>query len=127
MSKLTPNARRNLLVVFLRIEGIAILGLGSFLILKGLFTKGLIEWFVISGILILALAGGIGLLIAAKGFKAHKKYGRAPAVLANLIAIGVSKYMVEANLWWVAIPITLIAVSIIILTLMETSDSKTSL
>jgi hypothetical protein len=127
MSKLTPNARRNLLVVFLRIEGIAILGLGSFLILKGLFTKGLIEWFVISGILILALAGGIGLLIAAKGFKAHKKYGRAPAVLANLIAIGVSKYMVEANLWWVAIPITLIAVSIIILTLMETSDSKNSL
>ena len=126
MSKLNSNSRRNLLVAFLRIEGISILGLGSFLIFKGLFTKGVIEWFVISGILMLALAGGIGLLMAAKGFKTQKKYGRAPAVLANLIAIGVSKYMVEANLWWVAIPITLIAASVIILTLMDTSASATS-
>jgi hypothetical protein len=126
MLKVNPRSRRNLLVVFLRIEGFSILGLGSFLIFKGLFTDGAIEWFVISGIIMLALAGGMGLLIAAKGFKAHKKYGRAPAVLANLIAIGVSKYMVEANLWWLAFPITLIAASVIILTLMDTSDSNTS-
>ena len=101
--------RRAMVVALLRIEGIAILALGLFLIVKGLTTSGAIEWFVISGILFLALAGGFGLLIATKGFKAKKMYGRAPAVLANLIAIGVSKYMYEAGLWWTALPLTLYA------------------
>ena len=96
-------------VALLRIEGIAILALGLFLIVKGLATGGAIEWFVISGILALALVGGFGLLFAAKGFKEKKMYGRAPAVLANLIAIGVSKYMFEAGLWWAALPLTLYA------------------
>ena len=36
-------------------------------------------------------------------------YGRAPAVLANLIAIGVSKYIFEAGFWWAALPLTLYA------------------
>ena len=101
--------RRATVVALLRIQGLAILALGLFLIVKGLTTNGAIEWFVISGILFLALAGGFGLLIAANGFKAKKMYGRAPAVLANLIAIGVSKYMYEAGLWWAALPLTLYA------------------
>lgn len=96
-------------VALLRIEGIAILALGIFLIVKGLTTSSAIEWFVISGILALALVGGFGLLFAAKSFKEKKMYGRAPAVLANLIAIGVSKYMFEAGLWWGALPLTLYA------------------
>jgi DNA-directed RNA polymerase beta subunit len=57
-----------------------------------------------------ALSGGIGLLVAAHGFKSLRMYGRAPAVLANLIAIGVAKYMFEAGLWWAAVPLTLYAV-----------------
>jgi uncharacterized membrane protein len=64
---------------------------------------------VISGILIMAIAGGIGLLMAAKGFQTKRMYGRAPAVLANLIAIGVSKYIFEAGLWWAALPLALFA------------------
>jgi hypothetical protein len=36
-------------------------------------------------------------------------YGRAPAVLANLIAIGVSKYIFEAGFWWAALPLALYA------------------
>jgi uncharacterized membrane protein len=90
----------------LRTEGFAILALGSFLIIKGIKATGSIEWFVISGILALAIIGGLGLLFAAKGFKNNKLYGRAPAVLANLIAIGVSKYIFEAGFWWAAVPIT---------------------
>jgi membrane protein YdbS with pleckstrin-like domain len=57
----------------------------------------------------MALAGGFGLLLAANGFKARRMYGRAPAVLANLIAIGVSKYIFEAGLWWAALPLALFA------------------
>ena len=104
-----PELRRNMVVALLRIEGSFILALGLFLIVKGLVDGGSIEWFVISGILIMAFAGGFGLLLAANGFKARRMYGRAPAVLANLIAIGVSKYIFEAGLWWAALPLALFA------------------
>jgi hypothetical protein len=101
--------RRKAVIALLRIEGISILALGLFLIIKGLVDGGAIEWFVISGILALALSGGLGLLAAAHGFKTKRMYGRAPAVLANLIAIGVSKYIYEAGFWWAALPLTLYA------------------
>ncbi len=104
-----PELRRAMVVALLRIEGISILALGLFLIVKGLVDGGAIEWFVISGILALALSGGFGLLAAAHGFKSKRMYGRAPAVLANLIAIGVSKYIYEAGFWWAALPLTLYA------------------
>jgi len=109
MSVFNSEFRRNIVIALLRIEGISILALGLFLIIKGLVDGGGIEWFVISGILALAIAGGLGLLLAANGFKTKKMYGRAPAVLANLIAIGVSKYIFEAGFWWAAIPLTLYA------------------
>ena len=109
MTMLNSELRRKAVVALLRIEGILILALGLFLIIKGLVDGGAIEWFVISGILALALSGGFGLLVAAQGFKSKRMYGRAPAVLANLIAIGVSKYIYEAGFWWAALPLTLYA------------------
>jgi hypothetical protein len=95
-----------------------------YLIVKGLITGGSIEWFVISGILFLALFGGAGLLISANGFKAKRMYGRAPAVLANLIAIGVSKYMYEGGLWWLALPLVLYSVVTIILAISLSPSSN---
>ena len=109
MTMFNSEWRRKAIVALLRIEGISILALGLFLIIKGLVDGGGIEWFVISGILALAIVGGLGLLLAAKGFKSKKMYGRAPAVLANLIAIGVSKYIFEAGFWWAALPLTIYA------------------
>ena len=69
MSIFNSEFRRNNVVALLRIEGAFILGLGLYLIVKGLITGGSIEWFVISGILFLALFCGIGLLLSANGFK----------------------------------------------------------
>jgi hypothetical protein len=109
MDTLKSEWRRTSVIALLRIEGIFILMLGLFLVIKGLIDGGEIEWFVISGILALTLVGGFGLIVAAHGFKLVRMYGRAPAVLANLIAIGVAKYMFEAGLWWTAIPLTLYA------------------
>ena len=109
MTTLNSEWRRKAVVALLRIEGAFVLALGLFLIIKGLRDGGAIEWFVISGILAIALSGGFGLLAAAHGFKSKKMYGRAPAVLANLIAIGVSKYIYEAGFWWAALPLTLYA------------------
>jgi hypothetical protein len=43
--------------------------------------------------------------------KGGKNYGKAPAVLANLIALGVAKIQVEASAYYLAIPIALLASS----------------
>lgn len=109
MEILNSENRRKIVVFLLRVEGVSILFLGIFLIFKGLVNQGKIDWFVISGILGLSCVGGFGLLLAAKGFQSKKMYGRAPTILANLIAIGVSKYMYEGGLWWAALPLTLVA------------------
>jgi len=109
MTNQNQDLRRKLATIVLRLEGVLILGIGVYLIAKGLTSKDSIEWFVISGELGLVFGGGAGLLIAAKGFKDKKMYGRAPAVLANLIAIGVAKYMYEGGLWWAALPLAVFA------------------
>lgn len=53
--------------------------------------------------------GAVGLWFCAHGFKNKKSYGRAPAVLANLIALGVSYYMVSGSFFIVGIPLGLLA------------------
>jgi hypothetical protein len=42
-------------------------------------------------------------------YKSGTYHGRAPAVLANLIALGVVSYQIEAHLWFVAIPLAALA------------------
>ncbi len=53
--------------------------------------------------------GAVGLWFCANGFKNKKSYGRAPAVLANLIALGVAYYMVSGSLLIVGIPLGILA------------------
>lgn len=124
MPKFSTDFRRKAIVALLRVEGFLILALGLFLVIRAITTAGTIEWFVISGILGLALIGGIGLLISARGYKLKRMFGRAPAVLANLIALGVSKYMFEGGLWWLAFPLALFSVATIFLAISLTPDSN---
>ncbi len=124
MGEQNQDFRRKMAIYILSLEGSLILGLGVYLIAKGLTSKGATEWFVISGELGILIAGGGGLLIAAKGFKDKKSYGRAPAVLANLIAIGVAKYMYEGGLWWLGLPLAIIAATTIILAISIIPEKK---
>jgi hypothetical protein len=45
--------------------------------------------------------------------KSGKRWANSPAILANLIALGVAKYQFEAGLYWLAIPITAMAISVV--------------
>jgi len=60
--------------------------------------------------IVFGFLGTLGLWFCAHGFKNKKSYGRAPAVLANLIALGVSYYMVSGSFFIVGIPLGLLAV-----------------
>lgn len=63
------------------------------------------------GVLLFALLGAAGLAASALGYRRGKYFGRSPAVLANLIALGVVSYQVEAHLWYVAIPLAAMALA----------------
>jgi hypothetical protein len=92
------------------IEGALVLALGGWLLVLG-FTHENREILPLLGVLLFAIAGGLGLIQCGRGYKAGKNYGKAPAVLANLIALGVVKYQVEAGLYYLAIPLTALSVA----------------
>jgi hypothetical protein len=94
----------------LYLEGTVVLALGGWMLVLG-FTHENREVLPLLGVLLFAIAGGLGLIQCGRGYEAGKNYGKAPAVLANLIALGVVKYQVEANLFYIAIPIGLLAVA----------------
>jgi hypothetical protein len=51
------------------------------------------------------------------GFARKRSYGRAPAVLANAIAVGVSYYMITGGLLAVGIPLALLGATTFIASL----------
>jgi hypothetical protein len=73
------------------------------------FTADSFELLPFLGVLLFALLGAAGLAASAFGYRRGKYFGRSPAVLANLIALGVVSYQVEAHLWFFAIPLAALA------------------
>ena len=99
---------RALVASLLFIEGCVVLLLAAWLVVLT-FTADSFEVLPFLGVLLFALLGGGGLFLCGLFYKSGKYYGRAPAVLANLIALGVVSYQVEAHLWFVAIPLATLA------------------
>ena len=99
---------RALVASLLFVEAAVIAGLGMWLIVFS-FTHENVEVLPLLGVLLFALLGSAGLAASAIGYRRGKYFGRSPAVLANLIALGVVSYQVEAHLWWVAGPLAALA------------------
>ncbi len=60
--------------------------------------------------IVFGFLGSAGLWVCARGFKEGKSFGRAPAVLANLIALGVSYYMIQGSFLVVGIPLAALSI-----------------
>ena len=99
---------RALVASLLFVEAAVIAGLGLWLVVFS-FTHENVEVLPLLGVLLFALLGSAGLAASAIGYRRGKYFGRSPAVLANLIALGVVSYQVEAHLWFVAIPLAALA------------------
>jgi len=128
---LSNATRRNIATALLNFEGAVVLALGLFVLYLDLTrddvsVAGSVEILPLLGVLLFALFGGLGLLACAYSFKNKRHFGRAPAVLANLIALGVAKYQFEGGLWFVALPLVILAVSTIYfaVTIVPESDEK---
>ena len=102
------NASRIRAIHLLRLESLIILGLVIYLLVAPLISEVNVPA-ALSAEIIFGLLGSIGLWASASGFKQKKSFGRAPAVLANLIALGVSYYMITGKLLVVGIPLAILA------------------
>lgn len=117
--------RRSIAATLLFIEGGIVLALGAWLVVLG-FTHENREILPLLGVVIFCILGGLGLIQCGRGYKAGKNYGKAPAVLANLIALGVVKYQIEASAYYLAVPIGLIAIATLFMVLTIASrENKT--
>jgi hypothetical protein len=99
---------RALVASLLFIEAGVVLLLAVWLVVLT-FTADSFELLPFLGVLLFALLGAGGLAASAIGYRRGKYFGRSPAVLANLIALGVVSYQLEAHLWFVAIPLAALA------------------
>ena len=95
-------------VYLLRLESLIILGLVIYLLVAPLISE-VNAPAALSAEIVFGLLACLGLWASASGFKQKKSFGRAPAVLANLIALGVSYYMITGKLLVVGIPLAILA------------------
>jgi len=110
MTQDSSNAARARAVVasLLFVESGIIGALGIWLI-ELTVTADSFEFKPLLGVLLFVALGSGGLAASAMGYRRGKYFGRAPAVLANLLALGVVSYQIQAGLWLLAIPLAALA------------------
>jgi hypothetical protein len=77
------------------------------------FTHNNRELAPLIGVIVFALLGAGGLFASARGYKNGKNYGRSPAILANLIAVGVAYYQIQGGFYIGAVIILVLALPIL--------------
>lgn len=104
------------MATLLYIEAAIVLALALWLVIFS-FTHENEEVAPLLGEIGFALLGAAGLYVAGRGYAKGKNYGRSPAMLANLIALGVAYYQIQGSFYIGAVVIIPLAVSIIYLVL----------
>ena len=111
-----PNVKApsvvNISSILLTTESVLISAMGIYLIALGVtHDKDWLPYLSVTGF---AFVGSAALFALARGVKAGKRWANSPAILANLIALGVAKYQFEAGAYWLAVPISAIAITVLI-------------
>ncbi|CAN1644348.1 hypothetical protein MCERH3_00197 [Candidatus Nanopelagicaceae bacterium] len=102
------SPHRSTVATLLYIEAAIVFALGLWLIFFS-FTHENEEVAPLLGEISFAALGAIGLFIAGRGYARGKNYGRSPAILANLIAVGVAYYQIQGAFYIGAVIISALA------------------
>ena len=102
---------RRLTQFLISVEATLLLALAFYMLILGITHDK--DWLPYISVTAFAFAGSAALGTLARGVRDGKRWANSPAILANLIALGVAKYQFEAGLYWLAIPIVLLAIVII--------------
>ena len=103
------DASRKRAIYLLKFESLLILGIVIYLLVAPLIST-VSEVDALSAEIVFGLLGSVGLWASAIGFEKQRSFGRAPAVMANLIALGVSYYMISGSFLLVGIPLMLLSI-----------------
>ena len=106
--------KRSIVATLLYIEGGIVLSLGAWVAIMGITHEDR-ELPPLMGVLGFTVLGGFGLVACGRAFAAKKNWGRAPAILANLIVLGVVRYQFDGGFLIGAIPLLLLSVPILYL------------
>ena len=105
---------RTTVATLLYIEAAIVFALAGWLVALG-FTHDQKEIAPLVGVIIFAALGSAGLFASGRGYKNGKNYGRSPAILANLIALGVAYFQIQGHFYLGAVVILPLALPIIYL------------
>jgi hypothetical protein len=102
------SSQRSIVATLLYIEAAIVFALGLWLIFFS-FTHENEELAPLLGEISFAVIGALGLFAAGRGYARGKNYGRSPAILANLIALGVAYYQIQGHFYIGAVIILVLA------------------
>ena len=102
------SSQRSIVATLLYVEASIVLALGLWLIFFS-FTHENEELAPLLGEISFAALGALGLFAAGRGYARGKNYGRSPAILANLIALGVAYYQIQGAFYIGAVIILALA------------------
>ena len=108
VSEIYKSHHRSTVATLLYLEAAIVLALAIWLVTLG-FTHDNRELAPLIGVIVFALLGAGGLFASGRGYKNGKNYGRSPAILANLIAVGVAYYQIQGHFYFGAVVILLLA------------------
>lgn len=115
--------RRAIVKTLLFIEAALLVALALWLIVLTVLDSNT-ELAPLLGEVSFALLGAVGLFASGRAFSQGKSYGRAPAILANLIALGVARYQIQGHFWIGAIIIIALALPTLYFTLRISAEKK---
>jgi hypothetical protein len=99
---------RKAVIPLLRIEATILILLALYLASASM-VKTVTHPGALGGEIAFSLLGALGLFLCSISYSRGTSWGRSPAVLANLIAIGVSYFMFGSHLYIAAIPLLILA------------------
>lgn len=103
------SSKRSTVATLLSIEAGIVLALGLWLVFFSI-THENEELAPLLGEISFAAIGALGLFVAGRGYARGKNYGRSPAILANLIALGVAYYQIQGRFYIGAVIILVLAI-----------------
>ena len=109
-------ARRSA-IYLLRVEAVILIGLALYLASASIF-KSVTHPGALGAEIAFAIVGAVGLFLCSISYTRGTSWGRSPAVLANLIAIGVSYYIFGGKLYIIATALLILAAATLFATLL---------
>ena len=116
--------RSTIAAALLLFEALLVFSLDLYLIVQNFIADNVDDRHALLGEIIYATAGAAVLALLAFGFHKNKKAQRSPAVLINLIFLGVSTYMFGEGLWLLGLVTFLVAGTTVVAAISVIPDNK---